>query len=168
MPFFFILSGFVFNADKNQRMGFKQFATRKVRQYIIPYYIFGILNLVFEIIWKLIITKEVIDFSFLLFRIKGLILCTDDMSATGAPIWFLLCLFISSIIFFHIPRLRLKYQCITVLSLITIHYILIRFLGDYVTFIFGFPTFFISVFFMWIGYIFRMIFERKPLISKEI
>ena len=164
MPFFFILSGFVFNADKNQRMGFKQFATRKVRQYIIPYYIFGILNLVFEIIWKLIITKEVIDFSFLLFRIKGLILCTDDMSATGAPIWFLLCLFISSIIFFHIPRLRLKYQCITVLSLITIHYILIRFLGDYVTFIFGFPTFFISVFFMWIGYIFRMIFERKPLL----
>jgi len=87
----------------------------------------------------------------LFFRIKGLILCTDDMSATGAPIWFLLCLLISSIIFFHIPRLRLKYQCIIVLSLIAIHYILIRFFGDYVTFILGFPTFFISVFFMWIG-----------------
>jgi len=65
MPFFFILSGFVYNADKNQKMGFKLFATRKLSQYVIPYFIFGIMNLVFEIIWRLVVTKEVIDFSFL-------------------------------------------------------------------------------------------------------
>ncbi|SCX32016.1 hypothetical protein SAMN02910436_02771 [Ruminococcaceae bacterium P7] len=154
MPFFFILSGFVYNADKNQKMKFKKYAVKKLRPYVIPYFIFGILNLFFEIFWRLVVTKEVIDFSFLFFRMKGLILCTDDMSAAGAPIWFLLCLFVSGIIFFHIPRLRLKYQCITVLLFIVIHYILIRFLGDYVTFILGFPTFFIAVFFMRVGFIF--------------
>lgn len=168
MPFFFFLSGFVYNADKNQRMGFRKYVVKRLRQYIIPYFIFGILNLIFEIIWRLVVTKEVIDISFLFSRVKGLLLCTDEISAAGSPIWFLLCLFISGIIFFHISRLKLKYQCITVMSLVVIHYILIRFFGDYVTFILGFPTFFISVFFIWTGYIFRLIFERKPLLFQGI
>ncbi len=162
MPFFFILSGFVYNADKNQRMGFMKYAVKKIRQYIVPYFIFGIINFFFEIIWRMTVTKEVIDVSFLFSRIKGLLLCTDEMSTTGAPIWFLLCLCISSILFFHISRIRLKYQWIPMLLFIVIHYILSSLLGGYVTFVLGFPTFFISVFFIWIGYLIRILFERKP------
>lgn len=39
MPFFFILSGFLYNKAKWSELGFKKFTVSKFKAYIVPYFI---------------------------------------------------------------------------------------------------------------------------------
>ena len=160
MPIFFILSGMVFNKNKNINMGFGNFIKKRFFQYMIPYYIFGFVDLVIEIMWRIAVTKKNVDFSYIIGSIKGIMLCSYDLPIFATPIWFLFCLFVSNLIFFQILKLRLRNQCIIICFSLLLHYILITWIKDCVPYMVNFPNFVLSTFFMWIGYNYKYLIDK--------
>lgn len=163
MPFFFILSGIVFNSDKNIQLGFRKYFLKKVKQYLIPYFIFCGINLIIDILWKTIYTKQGVDGTFFLVRIKGIILCYSNVNnmPNCSPLWFLMCLFFASLLFWWIIKLDFKFSWIPIVICLIINYILLPFCVDYTSFPFKFPTFLVATFFMYIGYCFQKFFNSQ-------
>ena len=159
MPFFFILSGFVYNKEKNDKLRLGTFIYKKFRQYMIPYFIFGFSHLIIIILW-FFLSNQVVDFSFVFESIKGILLCTDGMPQSCSPLWFLMCLFISSLLFYLIMKINIQYQCIIMFCIVLSHFTMVTWFRNYLPFVYTFPTFLIALFFLWIGYRFRCLFER--------
>ena len=49
MPFFFLLSGFLFDAEKYARMRFGPYCKKRFASYVIPYFIYAFCNLLINI-----------------------------------------------------------------------------------------------------------------------
>ena len=92
MPMFFFISGFLF-----QYKDFKKLISRKFISLIVPYFIFGIFNLIMCIL--LIPNFKIIRYLEKMFMFNNY-QCLD---ITGA-LWFLTCLFFANIIFFLIIK----------------------------------------------------------------
>lgn len=124
MPLFFIISGFLWNVEKNRDMEFKTFAQKKFKAYIIPYFkiavicftIYGLgLNLIrlgglTEEYWTQL---EKFVFGIVIYS-RG----TVEWLPQCSPIWFLTCLFVAEIIYYFLLRLKFPVAGVIVAGLL--------------------------------------------------
>lgn len=117
MPFFFIISGFLWNKEKNLSFSFKDYLRKKYKAYIIPYFkiatfcliFYGILVNISRLGWG---TNEY--FNQLAKYLFGIVIYsrgTLEWLPNCSPIWFLTCLFVAETIFYFI--MKNKYPLVT-------------------------------------------------------
>ena len=63
MPLFFILSGLVYNEKKNTELPFFEFLKKKAKSYLVPYYLYALINLVIELLWSKFYLSENVTLS---------------------------------------------------------------------------------------------------------
>lgn len=88
MPFFFILSGYVYSREKNEAISFGKYAAKKFRQYMVPYFVFGFIDFAVDIVWRLTLSKQVVDWEYVLRSLRGILLCDLNLPLMCGPIWF--------------------------------------------------------------------------------
>lgn len=110
MPLFFLISGFLWNQDKYERLTITEFIKKKLLSYIIPYIKIGIVCLV---LWGVLINSFLLTsndyWQTLLKYIFGLFVYsrgTVEFMPQCSPIWFLTCLFCAEIIFYIIMKTK--------------------------------------------------------------
>lgn len=163
MPMFFMLSGLLYNREKNNNLGFSQFTLKKVKSLLIPYFIFAFSNFMLEIMWRLFVSNATLDTDYFVTRIKGIFLCysnTENMP-NCSPIWFLLCLFIAELLFWWVMKLPLKLTWIPAIFGIIINYVVLPTENSFTAYPFKFPTFLVALFFIYIGYCLRCVFHKQ-------
>ena len=109
MPFFFILSGFLYNKTKWSELGFKKFTVSKFKAYIVPYFILAFFNLLINIPIEQIKGlkgQELFDSTMnhlqWIFYSWGAI----DKMPNCTPLWFLPCIFICCIFFYFLNKIN--------------------------------------------------------------
>lgn len=114
MPLFFFLSGMMFKNTSGQ--DFSTFALRRARTLLIPYFIFA--PLLFAVWWALgtFVDPRVLEGYSLTKNIIGIFYAQGqlDYMRWGVELWFLPCLFLTSLAYFFIARLPLLYQFVSV------------------------------------------------------
>lgn len=124
MPFFFIISGYLF---KNKDECFFSFSKHKFKKYIIPYFFIGLINYVIWMLIKFFELNSNEQISQLAIRyIIGLIYSrgTWYWMPNCSPIWFLTALFIACLLFKLILKYSNKIQISLVLLCAFIAYII--------------------------------------------
>ena len=108
LPIFFILSGFLWNVQKYQEMGFVPFLKKEIKRLIVPYFkiaawcflICGIVNyFVYDGFTSTFIRGQLKYLAGILYS-RG----TMEWMPQCSPIWFLTCLFCSDIILFLVLK----------------------------------------------------------------
>lgn len=109
MPFFFILSGYLFNFDKWNKLGIKALFSKRFKNYVIPYFILTFVNLFLNIPvdfakigggWDLI-KATLAHVGWILYSYG-----TAERMPNCSPLWFLLAAFISNLYFFVFLKQR--------------------------------------------------------------
>lgn len=152
MPLFFIISGLLYNKIKYDSLSWKSILIKKTKSYLIPYLVLSLINLLFQIIWKLIITKELITFAYCIKMLRGILLCISvDMNMPMcSPLWFLIALFISEIIFICIMKYMYKFRFLMSIVCLLSGLLLASFYPYYIYY--KIDAGLIAVFFLMIGY----------------
>ena len=163
MPLFFILSGFTYNKDRNNDMEFKLFVKKKAKQLLLPYFVFAMVNMFLQIMWKQFIINETIDCDYLVNNLKGIVLCYSNMQhmPNCSPIWFLLCLFIAFLLFYWLMKMKDRYALFFAIVSMMICYYLSTISHRYTDYPFKFPVFLMGVFFMIMGYFLRCMINKN-------
>jgi len=157
MPLFFVIAGIVYNENKYDSFSFKNFLLLKFKTYVIPYICFGIINLILQIFWNLFILRQEVSIDFIFHNLKGIAICWADVQhmPNCSPIWFLLALFIASVIFWaiikYLKRFSLWLSAFCMLCSYGI-YILQKYQVIKWFIPWNFPASLMAVFFMYIGY----------------
>lgn len=109
MPFFFILSGFLYNKEKWSKLGFKNLIVTKFKSYIVPYFILAFFNLLINIPLEQIrglsgqeLFNSTINHLQWIFYSWGSI----DKMPNCTPLWFLPCMFICCICFYLLNKIK--------------------------------------------------------------
>ena len=109
MPFFFILSGYLYNHDKYNQLGIKQLIKKKWKAYVIPYFVLSFINLIINIPVELVkglrggvLLTSTVHHIFWIFYSWG----SASRTPNCTPLWFLLCLFITSIFFYYLLTIK--------------------------------------------------------------
>ena len=124
MPLFFIISGFLWNVDKNRDMEFKTFARKKFKAYIIPYFKIAVICFVaYGIGLNLIrlggLAEEYwIQLAKYIFGIVIYSRGTVEWLPQCSPIWFLTCLFVAEIIYYFLLKLKFPVAGVIVAGLL--------------------------------------------------
>lgn len=100
MPLFFVLTGYLFNNNNTGNVPFKKYIIKRFNRLMIPYICFEILNLLLSY-GVTIISNNHID---IIQAIKSIVLCINNSAYSGISLrlWFLPCMFVSSIMFYLI------------------------------------------------------------------
>lgn len=106
MPFFFILSGYLYNSSKWNEAGFKKLITSKFKAYMIPYFGWSFLNLIINI------PKDIFDYgkdailSKTLSRAGWILYSWGSMTKMPncTPLWFLPAIFLSILFLYLILK----------------------------------------------------------------
>lgn len=128
MPLFFVLSGFLYNKNKYDKVCFKNFLQQNANRYMVPYLIFALVNLVIVLLFDFY--KTGFDFSVVIddlsIYIPGILYCYADVRhmPNCSPIWFLCCLFLARIVFYLLHKYIKKYSDIIALSVSIISFVL--------------------------------------------
>ncbi len=109
MPFFFMLSGLLYNRSKWEEKGFKELVVSKFKAYLIPYFILCGINIGLELIYDL-----VSGYSFDEFTQEGArsifwalySYSTKARMGTSVPLWFLPCIFLSTIVVWAVFKIK--------------------------------------------------------------
>lgn len=133
MPFFFILSGFLYNKTKWSELGFKKFIVSKFKAYIVPYFILAFFNLLINIPIEQIKGlkgQELFDSTMnhlqWIFYSWGAI----DKMPNCTPLWFLPCIFICCIFFYFLNKINnTAVQTVICILSVTLDYILYLFIN---------------------------------------
>lgn len=111
MPFFFIMSGYLFNQDKWHSLGFRQFASTRMKNYLIPFFFWATIIWIIASIWYASShsINETVNQS--LAWLWGNIYADGRMAHMpyDGPLWFLPCLFIASLLFYLVTILNNQY-----------------------------------------------------------
>lgn len=107
MAFFFILSGYLFNVEKWQKLGFKEFLVNKFKAYMVPYFIWAFVNLIINM------PKDYIQcggngfFTLTLSRVGWIVYSIGDAGKVPncVPLWFLPAMFMSNIYLYLIFKM---------------------------------------------------------------
>lgn len=123
MPLFFILSGYVFSVKKQR---FKDFALKKLKRLIIPYFVLSFINLILDILWNVFVLKNAITSEYFYIKIKGILLCYSDIEnmPNCSPLWFLVALFFCSLFLYTLTRLNNRISFSICIVMIAIGYLL--------------------------------------------
>lgn len=126
MPLFFILSGFVFNEEKVKELKLSNYARKKAKSYLLPYFLYAFINLAIELVWSKFYLREQITLATISQYIKGILICYSHKThmPNCSPIWFFVCLFISSIVLWFITKYSPKFKWLYCLIFIVIGYVL--------------------------------------------
>ena len=110
MPMFFILSGFLYNTEKNATISIKQFVKKKAKALLIPYLAFSLIHIP---VWLIL---EGFSYEPLL---NLLLFSTKELPVADA-LWFLVALFVADITYFLLRRfIKNKFifhGCVVVIS----------------------------------------------------
>ena len=163
MPLFFIISGMVYNEKSNSELSLKKFIKNKAKSYLIPYFFYAGLNLILELLMSYFLYHETITVYSIVEYIKGILYCYADIQhmPNCSPLWFLICLFISSIIFRCVIKYLSKYFIIVAAVFCIISYLLSIFVE--IRLPWNLSTSFMAVAFMLLGFILKT-FEKKIII----
>lgn len=109
MPFFFILSGFLYNKEKWKNLGLIKLIISKLKAYILPYFILTFLNLILNIpneYMKGIHGQALLDST--LNHIKWIFYSWGayDTLPNCTPLWFLPCMFLCCIFFYLLQKIK--------------------------------------------------------------
>lgn len=116
MPLFFIIAGMLYDEEKYNNCSFKQMLIKRANDYLKPYFIFALINLVLTIGFDALIKN--VPFS--IERIKsytcGILYCYADVQhmPNCSPIWFLMCLFIAIMSYWSFMKYAKK--CIGIIA----------------------------------------------------
>ena len=157
MPFFFILSGILYNNPKWQQLGFKKFLKTKFKAYIIPYFILAFVNLIINIpadIYQGIQGKELIISTakhvFWIVYSYG----SSTRLPNCTPLWYLPCAFLCSIyVFFLFKVKKTLIRLVFCVVAIFIDFLLCK--EQIMTLPWHIEVALIGAVFMYIGYIFK-------------
>ena len=112
MPFFFILSGYLWDSQKWNNVGFYILVKKKWSSYIKPYFILTFINLIINIPveWS----RGLRDLGLLISTIKHIFWIiyswgSAERMPNCSPLWFLPCLFICSIYFYFLLKIENSY-----------------------------------------------------------
>lgn len=111
MPFFFILSGMLYDRVKWQQLGVKELVKRRWKAYVIPYFILAFINLLINIPVEYIENIRNRDLLISTLKHAGWIIYSLGNASkmpNCTPLWFLLCLFLCSIIFYYLLQIKKK------------------------------------------------------------
>lgn len=160
MPLFFILSGFVFNKPAYSK-SFGLFLGRKAKSLLIPYIVYALLNLVLNSLWKLFWLHEPLTFEYYSRNIRGILFCYSNLEnmPNCSPIWFLLALFISSLILYWLVKIDWKINTIILVLFVIICSMLTSVYEDMTVFPWKFPVFLMGTVFLYVGYLIRRAFD---------
>ena len=163
MPLFFMLSGFVHNVKKNEALGFKNYVVKKSIQLLLPYLILSLVNLLIEVIWRLVVTKQEVNSSYFITKLKGIAFCFSDAEnmPNCTPLWFLVCLFVASLIFWWLIKIKVRYALVVVGLSVVINYLILPIAEDNIMIPWKFPAFLVATFFMYLGYLLKQILEQN-------
>lgn len=170
MPLFFIIAGFVYNRANN-KSAFHSYLMKKIKQYLLPYFVFSIINLAIEVLWRLLITKQNVNGDYFFIKIRGIFFCYSDIEnmPNCSPVWFLMCLFVASILFWWIMKLPLRFSWIPALLGTLINYFVLPYCKNHTSFPWKFPTFFLAVTFMYVGFILKLFISKSnTIITKKL
>ncbi len=112
MPSFFILSGILYNADKWNEIGIKELIVKKWKAYVIPYFVLSFINLIINLPVEYI-EKGLHGKALLMSTLKHVFWIvysfgSAEKTPNCTPLWFLLCLFISSIYLYMLLKIKSK------------------------------------------------------------
>ncbi len=118
MPFFFILSGYLYNHGKWEARGLKELVRTKFKAYMIPYFILCGINIILEFITS--IFSNGFRFEFIKEGFTDIIwdlysYSTRARMGTSTPLWFLPCIFLSTIFVYLIFKIKRAEYRISVL-----------------------------------------------------
>lgn len=154
MPFFFILSGLLYNRTKWEQKGLKKLVIAKFKAYIIPYFILCGINLLIEFIYDYLngftmmqLYKEVTDSIFWVIYSYS----TKARMATSVPLWFLPCIFLSTIFTYLFLKISNKLLRGLVISVAVAFNIILSF-WKFPIFPWHFGIAMVGAFFMIVGY----------------
>lgn len=163
MPVFFIITGITFKSIHIENRVIKEYISRRVRQLLIPYLVFELINYGLTKILQMIKIGE--------FRtpfmsvLKSIVLCINNNEYTGISLrlWFLPCMALASILFVIIVHLskRLKQNRIVLTLLIvslTASYVVTEFAEK--RFPFTVDISLLAVFYISLGYVFKEAFYK--------
>lgn len=131
MPFFFILSGFLYNKTKWTQLGFKKYIVSKLKAYILPYFILAFFNLLINIPleqFKGLSGQELVDST--LNHLKWIFYSWGaiDKMPNCTPLWFLPCMFLCCIGFYFLQKIkRTSVQLAVCILAVSFDYILYLF-----------------------------------------
>lgn len=108
MPFFFLLSGYLFDAEKYAHARFWPYCKKRFVSYVVPYFIYAFCNLLFNIplevrqgiTGRVLLTSTAKHIFWILYAI-------GDKAKTPncTPLWFLPCLFLCCLLFYGLQRI---------------------------------------------------------------
>ncbi|MBR5619046.1 MAG: acyltransferase family protein [Clostridia bacterium] len=108
MPFFFLLSGYLFDAEKYARMRFGTYCKMRFVSYMIPYFFYAFCNLLLNIPLEIRqgITGKALAFSTAKHVLWILYAVGDKTRLPNCtPLWFLPCLFVCCLLFYGLRRM---------------------------------------------------------------
>lgn len=152
MPLFFIVSGYLYNETKYNDISFNKLINLRFRAYVIPYISFGTINLITEILMSFILQKKILSVDVILNKLRGILLCYADVEnmPNCSPIWFLMCLFISSLLFWAIIKYTKRYTPVFCIFCMCLSFCIYEFVDFKIPW--SISTSFMATFFMYIGY----------------
>lgn len=106
MPLFFILSGYVYNKVKYDKLTISSFVAIKAKSYLIPYVKVGVISfIIWGIVWEayhcgftVVYVKKLIRYAYYLVISEG------NNMPNCCPIWFLMSLFFVEVIFHSVSK----------------------------------------------------------------
>lgn len=161
LSLFFFLSGYVYN----KKYTFKDVLIKKIKTILIPWFVFGIFNLIAkQIITFNEQTSFITDLKYMFLQIRGI----------GDIQWFLICLFVSFIPFYFIINKLNKNKSIiislvlAILNILYVKYIKLNIMGFATNSLpWHLQTIFVATFFMVIGFYYKNEYEKKIKISNK-
>ena len=109
VPFFFILSGYLYNKEKWEKLGFKELLKSRLKTYIVPYFGLSLINLLINIPyeWYRGIRGGALrasTFSHLEWILYSL--GQNDKVPNCTPLWFLPALFVGTVLLYFILKIE--------------------------------------------------------------
>lgn len=105
MSLFFFISGYIFQIEKFRSL--KEFTIKKIKLLILPYFIFSIITYIFWFFNRIPLTNSYDNTDVLIKSFVGIFYGTGNGEWTNyfsAPLWFLPCLFVTSIAYYIIKK----------------------------------------------------------------
>ena len=134
MPLFFIISGYLFNFEKWNSLGYKSFVWNRFTSYIRPYFILCGINLCLCLIEE-IIRNGISTTTFLLIGrwLFGIVYVYPNVEymPNCTPLWFLVALFWASAIFYLILEIKKQFLQVIVIIFIALADAILAFFCEY-------------------------------------
>lgn len=123
MLLFYIISGYLWNSEKNRKLSLIDFVTKKINAYIIPYFkIASICFLLYGVVYCGILNSQSHEYVEQLWKwLYGIIIFsrgTTEWLPCCSPIWFLTALFVAEIFFYFIMKYNRPLLLIIIATLI--------------------------------------------------